>query len=349
MGIIKKPGEIMDEKRDHIEPDEIQTEAAPESRIESYDPSEMIVCAICARANPPNRLDCIYCGVKLEITEEQTLNLRPTLRKADQLKPALNLVYISKLREPDQVGLKEAGKMLRIDPDLLGSAVKIGCPIPLARSEQHDEMEIVVSRLGEIGFETAVFPDQLFEMRTATRRLRRVGLNGDNLEMRLFNNAENITVRPDQLKLIVAGAIFKRRVESTEKHSRKNENKILETAETTADELLIDLYVGEDKIGYRISANGFDFSCLNEDKGMVANTNVKLLVEWLRRFSPNASYDSNYMRLRGYLSKIWDVEEHTDSMGLKRRGLGAVKREIVTTSNNDSQFTKYSRLQRRLT
>ena len=78
---------------------------------------------------------------------------------------------------------------------------------------------------------------------------------------------------------------------------------------------------------------------------MLAKDNIVKLVEKLRRFAPNAKYVDSYLPNHNLLANVWEVEQKTDSQGLRRQGFGKFNLGNVTTVNNLSQFTKYSRLQ----
>ena len=317
-----------------------------DTRVDSYRPEEMISCTKCDRDNPPNRLECLYCGVKLELSQEQRKNLRPILRKTDTWKNAINLIFVSKHSNLTEDDLKEIAKMTRLEMEMVTAIIDYGKPLPLARSEQNEKIEIVSARLSEFGVESVLVPDSVLDVNLPPKRLRKIEFKDGVVEFGLFNSGEVRKLRPDELRLIVTGALFERRVESSEKQLRKKENKILEMAETSIDEMLIDIYDRENADGYRISANGFDFSGLGSAKGMIANENIKMIVEKLCEFSSEVELDEDYLRLRAVLSGIWEIDEQIDSKGLNRKGLGGYKRTTVTTTDNLKQFTKYSRLRR---
>lgn len=121
---------------------------------------------------------------------------------------------------------------------------------------------------------------------------------------------------------------------------------MLDATETASDEMLIDIYGKDDQIGFRIEQKGFDFSCLGDEKKILAAQNIKLLVEKLKRFAPNAKVSEDYLKVREFLGEIWEVEHRKDSQGLKRHSFGKFDFSNLATSNNLGQFTKYSRLQR---
>lgn len=178
-----------------------------------------------------------------------------------------------------------------------------------------------------------------------TRRLRGAEFFGDRLILKFFNQDETVEILWVDLALIVAGAVFERRIEATEKYNKRGDNEILNQTETASDEILIDIYSRTDRLGFRIYAKGFDFSCLGADKEFTAKDNIKKLAEKLRRFAPNAKFVDDYLSNRNLLANVWEVEQKTASQGLKRESFGRFNLGNLTTVNNTAQFTKYSRLQ----
>ncbi len=317
----------------------IQTES------EAYTSEEMIACKKCKRNNPPTRLDCLYCGCDLEFDENQSQMLKPILRKAESYLNAFNLIYLGNCESWNEVQLTEIAKMTRVPKAGLSEIVMSKKALPLARTEFEKETEIVSQRLKELGIDSSILRDDQFKMEKIPRRLRRIEFEPDKLLFILFNNDEIVEIKPDDIALIVVGAAFERKLESTEKYSKKGEIKVLETAEISSDEILIDVYPKDDLVGYRISPKGFDFSGLGDEKQMIGIENVKILVERLKRFAPNAAFNDDYLGVRDKLAHIWQAEESSDSKGLKRRSFGSFNKTSVITTNNLTQFTKYSRLQ----
>ncbi len=316
------------------------------SKLESYTAQEMIECTHCRRKTPPNRLDCIYCGVKLELSEEQLKILKPILRNTESWKNAINVVFLSKLSNWNDRNLPEISKMIRSNDLILKQLFDAGKPLPIARAEQQEELQIVVKRLEEIGLKTRVILDRDLSAETPPLRLRKIEFREGWIELDIFNSGDVRKITSDKLVLMVTGALFEKRIESSEKHMRNKANKSLDTAEISVDELVIDLYAQDDPTGFRIFSKGHDFSCLGDEKRMTANQNMSLLVKKLVAFAPNAVHDKDYLEHRVFLGGVWDVDEHKDSKGIKRKAIGGYKRETVTTTNNLSQFTKYSRLKR---
>jgi hypothetical protein len=308
----------------------------------------MIVCRRCERQNPPTRLRCLYCNAELEFDAAQTRFIKPVLRKLEAWEKGFNLIYLpteNDLSEPQQT---EITKQTRMEKAVLQKISEARTPLPLARAESVKEAEIIKQNLSKIGVETLVLSDENLTVEKFPKRLRGIEFGAGKLRLKLFNTDEIVEIPGEDLILIVTGAVFERRIEATEKRSRKGENKLLNATETASDEMLIDLYSRDDSAGLRIEQNGFDFSCLGADKKMLAAENLKALIEKLRDFAPNARFVDDYLKIRAVLGNVWEVEERKDSKGLVREKFGKFNLGNVTTVNNLAQFTKYSRLQRHL-
>ena len=309
---------------------------------------EMIDCVKCRRLNPPNRSKCLYCGGELEISESQSQHFKPNLRKLENWEKGFNIIFRSIIESADRPKLDEIAGLLKSDKAILEKIIEAGKSLPLTRAETEKEAEIVRVRLREFGVETFILSDDALAVEKPPKRLRGIEFFGDKLLLILFNRDEVIEISPEDLTLIVTGAVFERKIAATEEYSKKGEGKILETTETASDEILLDIYDCRDAFGYRIFAGSFDFSSLEAEKELLARDNIKKLVAKLRRIAPHARYEKDYLASRGFLAAVWEVEQKTDSHGLKREGYGKFNVGKLTTVNNLLQFTKYSRLQRHL-
>ena len=311
----------------------------------AYKAEEMILCAKCSRMSPPTRLNCFYCGAELEISEAQSRNPKPHLRKMEFWEKGFNLIYLPGESSFDKVKSTEISRILNLEREVLQKIIDAGIALPLARAESEKEAEIIKQRLQEFDVKTFVLSDESVSIEKPHRRLRGLEFLDDKLILIFFNTDEIAEIAAEDLSLIVTGAIFERKVEAVEKRVKKGENKILRTTETASDEFLFDIYSRNDSIGYRILAKGFDFSCLETEKDILAKDNLKKLVRKLQEFAPNAKTIETYLQVRENLASIWEVEERSDSQGLKRQSFGNFNLENITTVNNTAQFNKYSRLQ----
>ena len=150
----------------------------------------------------------------------------------------------------------------------------------------------------------------------------------------------------DEIALIVRGHISKTKVDSNEKKRRRGADaKLIDQYATVSDESVIDIYTFASKIGYRIYAAGFDFSCLGDQKTLLARDNFGRLVNLLTEHSPKARLVSNYHVVRQALEHVWEIESRKDSLGLRQIAIGKREFGSETSTSNLHQFTKFSRLQ----
>lgn len=335
----------MSEGKDQGEIEKLIEGLPTQPEIEAFEKDEMIACAECTRDNPPNRIECLYCGVDLEISDVQSKKIKPALRKIEGWKNGVNLIFFSEGDEWNETQLSEASKMTRLNTQDLAEIVKTGKSLPLARVESNTELEIAKRRFQELGIKTMLFEDEAFDLDSVSKRLRTIEFARDKIRLTQFNLTDVVEIDRGNLFLVVIGARFEKKIESTEKYKRKGENKVLETTELSADEMLIDIYTEESQIPYRIEANGFDFSFLGEEKAFVVNQNIRRLVLQLRSFAPETIFDEDYLRVRAGLSRVWDIEQKTDLKGIQRKSFGKFNKERILQSDNLEQYTKYSRLQ----
>jgi hypothetical protein len=135
-----------------------------------------------------------------------------------------------------------------------------------------------------------------------------------------------------------------RRVEMEEKRKR-GASEIVEARETVAgDVLLLDIYTRAAPGAWRVASDSFDFSCLKERKGLIASQNFYALVATLKERAQGAVVDDSYDQVRQALAPVWLPEERTESRGLRRERPGRFNVEAVMTTDNEAQFTRYSRL-----
>jgi hypothetical protein len=144
--------------------------------------------------------------------------------------------------------------------------------------------------------------------------------------------------------LIVSGRLVQKTVELTERKSRKSESEIVSSSEFHTDEAVIDLYLKSSLQTWRIAASGFDFSCLGNEKSLVANENIGRLLTLLRQNCSNALFDDSYRGLRQALDPVWSIESETSSRGWRRERPGQVSLAAASIESNETQFNRYSRL-----
>lgn len=320
-----------------------------QSENSAFAADEMITCPKCARATPPTRAECLYCGAALEIPDAQSKSLKPNLRPLEAWEKGFNLIFAFAAENLVAGQIEKAAAFLKLDADVFRQIVEGKKPLPLARVAAESEAEIVRKNLLETAnVETKIVADEELNAAAFPRRLRGMDFTGDRIFLILFSGDEAVEINAADLVLVVTGAIFERRISGVEARVKGGASKLLETNETASDALLIDIYSRDDKVGFRIEQQGFDFSCLGAAKTLLVRENLRALVKELSRRAPDAKIVEDYLQIRALLAAVWSVEERIDSRGLKRDRFAKFNRENLTTISNAAQFTKYSRLQKQL-
>ena len=308
---------------------------------------ELVACDECARANAPTRMNCLYCGARLPVTEQNAALRRPVLKKLEEWERGFNVVMLPRARaelSPEEIA--EAASLLRLDASRLTEMIESRRALPLARTSSTEEAELISKRLGALGLAVEVFADEVLSKQPA--RVRALALDDDALVCQEGPDAEPRRLRWSEIALFVTGRVVTKRVEVAERQAKlSNRSRIVEARELATDEAVLDIYaIDETEEGFRVMADGFDYSCLGAAKRLLARDNFNALVEALRERAPHAAFDDEYARLRGLLSAAWPPSERTGSLGVRRERAGRYNTEAVTTVSNETQFTRYARLRR---
>jgi hypothetical protein len=241
--------------------------------------------------------------------------------------------------------LLEAAILLRLNQDELRNMFNANIPLPLARVANEEEASLVRRKLAEIGLSVIVVGDgDLLPGASGQRRARAFEFTESELVTHSGGGGDIWRVAWDEVLLLVEGRLFTRRIEVEERKRRKAESEILNARETTADEAVLDIHSTQRDGNWRVSSRSFDFSCLGARKSLMAGENFSTLVEVLRARSRRAAYDDSYNRVRRALASAWPLEQKTEARGWNRSRPGRVSTEAMTTSDNETQFTRYSRL-----
>ena len=309
----------------------------------AYGREELLPCGRCKRLNPPNRLDCIYCGDALAVPAENLVRIKPNLRKLEAWERGFNLIL---LEQTSEIKTARAAELLSMEKDDLGKILQAGKGLPLARVETEREAEMLRSSLEDIGLKYSVVADEDLAADTPPVRICGLEFRGYQLGIKDFNTGEMLQAGCDEVSLIVRGYISKTRVDSNEKKRRRADAvKLIDEYATVSDESVIDIYTFTDKNGFRIYPAGFDFSCLGGQKTLLARENLGRLVNMLTEHSPKARVVSNYPLVRQALGHVWEIESRKDSLGLRQIAIGKREFGSVASTSNLMQFTKFSRLQ----
>ncbi|MGB8508171.1 MAG: hypothetical protein WCD76_07190 [Pyrinomonadaceae bacterium] len=335
-------------------PEEIESEnyddsAAPLSERRGFAPDQLVACEECLRANPPTRLNCLYCGVDLPVTEASAALRRPALKRLEEWEPCFNVVLLP--RASDEIpasAIDDAADWLGLERVQLREIASAGCALPIARANSREDAELISTRLGSRGLAVEIFADEVLTPADApARRIRALDMTDAALVGRASSDGENISLHWTDVSLLVSGRLFTKRVEVEARQGRLRRDELVEARELVEDEAVLDIYpttTGAGHEGWRIEAESFDYTCLGEAKGLLARDNFVSLARTLRERAPAARFDEDYKRVRHLLAHAWPLVEHTQSQGLKRERFGRFNTGAVTIVSNETQFTRYARM-----
>ena len=306
----------------------------------AFRPDEMQACSDCGRMNPPTRVKCLYCAAALEIKTENAGFIKPNLRKLDAWERGFNVILHKFDGHPETAKI---ASYLSAETDDVRSIIDADSPLPIARVESEVDGNMLITGLSKYALTCSMIGDAKLDLDRLPVRLSNIEFRENEIAVTDFNTRKDIVI--SDLALIVPGILTSIKVDSLEKKRRHGKTKLLDEIATASDESILDLYSRRDPVGFRVHLAGFDFSCLGEDKGMVAVENMRRLVVALKEYAPQAKLVSDYAKVSHALGGVWEVEARKDPQGLQRAGFGKVEFGSVASTSNLRQFTKYSRLQ----
>jgi hypothetical protein len=326
----------------------LTTDGPGDATPEPFAPEHMVRCGECLRANPPTRVNCLYCAAVLPINEV-TVNLqKPALRPLEKWEQGYNTILLpSSANFPGEVAnekLRQAADLLRLAPADLAFILSLRVPLPLARAATIDEATLVERRLRNLGFNTCIMSDAEPGAGTAPTKVRALEIDGAQIFAFQTPEAPAIRIAWTDIVLLVVGRLTVKRVELKEEKGGRVENRILQASEFITDETALDLYKREQATAYRITANSFDFSCLGNDKGLLASDNISTLINVFREHALYAGFDDSFNSVRKALEAVWPSEQQNKSSGWRRERPGKYSIGSVTELSNEMQFLRYSRL-----
>ncbi len=311
---------------------------------QGFSAEQMIRCEECLRANPPTRVSCLYCVAPLPLTEASKHLRKPLLRAPEKHQLGYNNILMPAAGVVLDAVIGDAAALLKLTPENVQALMSETVPLPVARTASREEAELVTDRLCDLGLNCVTVSDEELGLTGCVKRVRAMSLDHAYLTIYLAGAAEGIQVAWADISLIVPGRLVETRVEINERMSRKPEKEILDTSEFFRDEVVIDLYTANDPETWRVSSSGFDFSCLEREKTLIANENIGRLQRLLVERAVSAQFDDSYRRVRNLLELAWGVQQEMQSSGWRRERPGKLTVGTATTRSNESQFTRYSRL-----
>ena len=314
------------------------------SEPQGFSAEQMIRCEECLRANPPTRVSCLYCVAPLPVTEAAARLRKPVLRPPEKHQLGYNniLLPLDQVAPEDVIG--EVAKLLKLSAENVRELMSQSVPMPVARTASREEAELVSVRLRDLGLDCLVLSDEELGSDNVVKRVRSMTFDDECMMIYQPGAAEMTEAAWADIVLIVPGRLVETRLEIKERKTGKTENEILDTSEFFRDETVIDFYTASHSSTWRVSAAGFDFSCLGREKALVTNENIGKLQRLIVSKAVNAQVDDSYARMRSLLELAWGTQQETQSSGWRRERPGKLSVGMTTVRSNESQFTRYSRL-----
>ena len=233
--------------------------------------------------------------------------------------------------------------LLQLSAPDLTQAATLRQPVPLVRANTSEQATMLVDELRALGIESLTVAGRDLKAQIAPKRVRALEFSTDSVTG-ITTGATQSTAWDDIL-LIVTGRLHEKSA-VVEERRRSGRMQPVDSRELFADDLVLDLYSKNDEAGWRIIATSFDFSCLESEKKMTAVENFIALTNVLRGRASRAEFDDSYVRVRQMLTAVWPLEQATRKGEWRRSGAGKFDLSTVTTTDNATQFTRYSRLRR---
>jgi hypothetical protein len=329
-------------------------EVVSEAKPHTFTLVEMITCDACLRANPPTRVACLYCGADLPVTgnaqdsEPAGEAVGSTAGSAENVSDGYYIVLAPHPTNiPSASSLSEIASVLHLQIPEVQSVFDGGRSVPVARAATREQASQLTEKLQALGTETEIFRGEGLGLDIAARKIRALELSDDGFIGVRVSDGGKVSTPWHDLVLIVAGRLLVNRVE-VEERRRRGRSQPLGTRELFSDESVLDLYTKSADSGWRVSSSSFDFSCLGSEKALTAFENFSALLNLLRVRAPNVEVDDGYPALRPVLANVWPLEPQTRKGDWRRSGAGKYDVATVTTTDNEGQFNRYSRLCHRL-
>ncbi len=288
-------------------------------------------CPKCGRPNRSRRSDCLYCGSLLRAATNED--------GAEQNE----FWIVVKVDHDNAAGLDAIAEFAKQDPAAARSAFASGCWLPLTAARSRPAAESITSRLAENLVDVRIFDDN--DLLPSAAPMRLTGIDDDLAEFRARapGDLESLPALVADTRLVVHGTLRTAAVERTERRTSSGRQLLNETT-ANSDEAVLDLFLGPDDDWYRIRPVGFDFSCLGDERTLIAADNVRKLGAKLAQTGPDAVLDTNFDRSRRWLESVWPSDSSIAAAGFERSSFGKPKLNSVERRDNLSQFTRYSRM-----
>ena len=271
----------------------------------AFDAEKLVSCVGCARMNPPNRLNCLYCGRELEIDVQDATAIKTNLRKVELWERGINIILCERASSVEPA-IENIATYLSMDVADLSMVMDAGTPLPLSRVASEKEAELLLTGLSGFGLQCTSIRDDALADDKPPVRLGGMEINDKILKLTDFNTGNRTETAMADLVLMVTGRLTESRVDSLETKGLRKKAQLIDGSATSSDEAILDIYLRDDPAGFRVRMAGFDFSCLGEDKGLLAGENMQRLIKVLKDIAPHTKLIDNYQSVRQALGRVWD-------------------------------------------
>ncbi len=324
--------------------DEQLTGPTEEPKPHAFAPSELVICGVCSRTNPPNRASCLYCGAALEITEPHSSSSMPVTEADTNSENKFHVIAYRSL-QLEASSLNVIADELNLKPSELRSLLATASGAPFAVATSEPDAQTIAAKLQEHGLATRVISDQVLALDDEPQVVSELEIRADKLAAIVRRGHEKLATAWPDITLIVIGRLYFATREIEQKRNRSKH--VVDEREILTDEAVLDIYARHDGSGWRIRASNFDFSCLGEQKRLTAFENFSALIALLRERARAAVIDDSYVSLRTALNSVWPDEPNARAKQRRRSGITEFD-SCVTLLDNEAQFTRYSRLLKHL-
>jgi hypothetical protein len=316
-------------------------ESVSTSKLESFAPEALVVCEACLRTNPPTRARCIYCGAQLQDAGQDVNAVQTTAPESTSQQFDHYVVLLPDAKQEfTEERITQIASLLHLKLTELASAFEAGGPLPLFGAPTADEATRFAEDIRGLGLQTVTVNDEALTTTAPPRKIRGLELSDESL-MALPSSPDEQPSLWGDLFLVVTGRLITSRTEIEERQRKRSQPDA--SHPLLDDEGVMDLYLKSNNGPWRIFGNTFDFGCLQNEKRLTAFENFNALIDLFRQRAPGIEIDASYHRKRLLLAKVWPLETKSSKREL-RRNAGKLGLSTITTTDNESQFSKYSRL-----
>jgi len=316
---------------------------ADASKPRAFAASELVHCGACSRANSPTRGSCMYCGTALEITRLNAFAPAPAETEATA-DVCFHVVAVPPA-QIDEAALGQLAALLNIKPSELRSLFVHAPAAPVLAVNSEKQARLAAEKLREHGIGTRVISDGEIDIFNPPLAVSRLEIRDAEVIGRFGQGKHAVAASWDEIRLVVSGRLYFETREIEQKRSRAKQ--LIDEREILTDEAVLDIYPRTENRGWRIRADNFDFSCLGAAKRLTAFENFTALKSLLSEHAMTAVFDDSYLRVRRALDSVWPSEPNALTKDSRRNAFGNFD-SSVTSTNNEFQFTRYSRLLRQL-